>query len=63
MASRYYGVPKGKNTQTGVTEAASTNSMAFEFVVDLATSPTQEQALLALSAIEDYIISGQWPPA
>lgn len=62
MASRYYGLDKGQ-TQINVVDGLSTNSTDFEFVVDLAQSPSREMAVLALDAIKNRILAGTWPPA
>lgn len=63
MASRYYGVPRGGDNKTDVTEAASTNSKDIELVVDLTNSPSREQVLKAIEALKAYILNGNWPPA
>lgn len=65
MAARYYGVANGGGMPTEVTEAASTTSAQYEFVIanTTATGATKEQALKALEAIEYYIINDTWPPA
>lgn len=65
MAARYYGVANGGGMPTEVTEAASTTSAQYEFVIanTTAAGATKEQALKALEAIEYYIINDTWPPA
>lgn len=64
MAVRYYGVDVGATNEISVAEDSSSNSTTFEFTVNLAVTTTQLDALLALEAIENYIVSQQtWPPA
>lgn len=63
MATRYFGVNRG-GQQTDVTQGSSTTSKKVELVVDLASSLTQTEVLLAIENIANYIIaSNTWPPA
>lgn len=62
MASRYYGINKGQ-TEFAIVEGSSTNSTNIELVVNLASSPSREDVILALEKFENYIISHIWPPA
>lgn len=65
MAARYYGVPIGGSLPTNVTEASSTTSAQFEFVIanTTASGSTKEQVLRALEAIKNYVIADTYPPA
>lgn len=58
MADRFYGVSVGGDIPTDVTVAASTNSTTFEFrATHTATGATRLEALKALEAIKNYIMS------
>lgn len=65
MAARYFGVANGGGMPTEVTEALTTTSAQYEFVIanTTATGATKEQALKALEAIRNYIVRDTWPPA
>ncbi len=64
MATRRYGLSRGE-TFDQVTEAvgAAVASDSVEVTVDLASSLSKEDVLLALEKIENYITQGNWPPA
>lgn len=62
MASRYYGINRGQN-DFQIVEGSSTNSTNIELVVNLASSPSREDVILALEKFENYLISHIWPPA
>lgn len=58
----YYGVNKGKNLDTAVV-GTSTNTTDVEIVVN-ATNVTDKVALLvALEALEAFIVKSNYPPA
>lgn len=63
MAARYYGVPLGGDMKTDVTEAASTTSAAFEFVIanTTLTGSSKMAALKALEAIRQKLSEETWP--
>lgn len=65
MAARYYGVNLGGGMPSDVTEAASTTSKDFEFVIanTTLTGTSKLAALKALEAIEYYLTNDTWPPA
>jgi hypothetical protein len=64
MATRRYGISRGESIDQ-VTEAvgAATATDNIELTVDLATSLTREDVLMALKKFEAYITKGNWPPA
>lgn len=62
MAKRYYGSNRGEAT-TSISEGSSTTSKAVEVVVDLASNLTQDDVLVKLEEIRNYILKGIWPPA
>lgn len=64
MATHRYGISRGESRQQ-ITEAvgAAVSSDSVELTVDLASSLTKEDVLLALNKIEQHIINGNWPPA
>ena len=64
MATRIYGISRGESRQQiteGVGSVVAADSV--ELTVDLASSLTKEDVLLALNKIEQHIINGDWPPA
>lgn len=66
MATRIYGISKGENRGTYVTEGVGSAVAAddFEFTVDFDTnSPTRQDTINALKMILDHIQTGDWPPA
>jgi len=64
MATRRYGLSRGE-TEFQVTEGvgAAVASDSMELTIDLASSLTKEDVLLALEKFEAHIIKGNWPPA
>ena len=62
MAVRYFGIEKGFGLD-GVTEDSSSTGKTFEFTVDLADSGSRQDALLAIKALEAYVLKSIWPPA
>lgn len=64
MASRYIGLNRGNQLDGAIAEGASTNSKSIELVIDLAdTTLTKEDVVLALEALEAYIVKRAWPLA
>lgn len=64
MAKRYIGLNRGNQLDGGITEDSSTVSKSIELVIDLAdTTLTREDVLLALEALEAYLIKRTWPLA
>lgn len=64
MATRRYGLSRGEtefSVLEGVGAAVATDSI--ELTVDLASSLSKQDVLLALQAFENHIIKGKWPPA
>lgn len=64
MATRRFGISRGENF-TQVTEGvgAAVAGDSVELTVDLASSLTREDVLLALEKLEYYILQANWPPA
>ena len=64
MAKRYIGLNRGNQLDGGITEDSSTTSTSIELVIDLAdTALTREDVMLALEALEAYLIKRNWPLA
>lgn len=64
MASRYYGIDRGKQGKgSDITEDSSTTGLDVEVAVDLAASMSKQEVLLALDAIRQRIFEDTWPPA
>lgn len=64
MAKRYIGLNRGNQLDGAITEDSSTTSKSIELVIDLAdTTLTREDVMLALEAIEAYLIKRNWPLA
>ena len=64
MAKQYLGLTRGNQLNGSITEDSSTTSKSIELVVDLAdTSLTKNDLLIALEALEAYIIKRSWPLA
>lgn len=64
MATRRYGLSKGE-TEFQILEevGAAVVNNSMEFTVDLASSLTKEDVLLALEKLENHIVKYGWPPA
>lgn len=64
MATRRYGLSRGE-TEFNVTEAvgAATATDSVEVTFDLAVSLTRAEVLMALDAVKNHIIKGNFPPA
>ena len=64
MAKRYIGLNRGNQLDGAITEDASTTSKSIELVIDLADATlTREDVLMALEALEAYLIKRNWPLA
>jgi len=64
MAKRYIGLNRGNELDGGITEDSSTTSKSIELVIDLAdTALTRQDVMLALEALEAYLIKRNWPLA
>lgn len=64
MATRLYGISRGE-TEFSITEGVGSATAAdnIELTVDLAVSLTKNEILLALKALENHILKGNYPPA
>lgn len=64
MATRRYSISRGSGIGQ-VTEAvgAATVSGEVELTFDLAANLSTADLLKAMRSIEQYILSGKWPPA
>ena len=58
----YYGVNKGKNIDT-VVVGTSTNNTDVEIVVNATNVTDREALLIAMEALEGFIINYKYPPA
>lgn len=65
MATRLYGISRGENYGSVVTEGVGSATAAdnIELTVDLAVSLTKAEVVMALQRIADYITTHDWPPA
>lgn len=67
MATRLYGVSLGEANNAGnaVTEGVGSAVAAdsVEVTVDLASSLSRHDVILALERIAEHIAKGNWPPA
>lgn len=63
MADRIYGLDRGDNYQTEVSEGSSSPTKDVEIVVDLAVSLEKSEVLDLIDMIKAHIIKGNWPPA
>ena len=60
MADFFYGVSRAQLTGTnpqGVTVATSTGSTDYEFHINTTNTPTTKEAILALRAIEQFLLT------
>jgi hypothetical protein len=62
MASRFYGIDKGGNKMTDVTEGAATGTKGVEIQVDLSKVTSRIDTLQALETLKQYIISRETDP-
>lgn len=64
MAKQYIGLNRGNQLDGAITEDSSTTSKSIELVIDLAdTALTKNDVLMALEALEAYLIKRNWPLA
>lgn len=63
MADRFYGLDRGDNEFTEVTEQATSPTKDVELAIDLAVSLEKSEVLQLLDMIKNHIIKGDWPPA
>jgi hypothetical protein len=63
MADRFYGLDRGDNEFTVVTEQATSPTKDVEIAVDLAVSLEKSEVLQLIDMIKNHIIEGDWPPA
>lgn len=64
MAKQYLGLTRGNQLNGSITEDSSTTSKSIELVIDLAdTALTKNDVLIALEALEAYLIKRSWPLA
>ena len=64
MAKRYIGLNRGNELDGAITEDSSTTSKSIELVIDLAdTALTRNDVMMALEALEAYLIKRNWPLA
>ena len=64
MAKQYIGLNRGNQLDGAITEDSSTTSKSIELVIDLAdTALTREDVMMALEALEAYLIKRTWPLA
>lgn len=67
MATRIYGVSLGEANHKGdaVTEGVGSAVAAdsVEITVDLASSLSKHDVVLAIDRIKEHIVKGNWPPA
>jgi len=64
MATRLYGISRGE-TEFSITEGVGSAVAAdkIELTVDLASSLTRNDVLLALDMLKNHILSKNFPPA
>lgn len=62
MASVFFGIKRGQTTYDVTRDSSAQAGKDFEFEVDLANTPSREDAVLAMEKIQDAIIRGPWPP-
>lgn len=64
MATRRYSISKGSGiSQVVEAVGAATVSGQVELTFDLAANLSTGDLLTAIRSIEQYILSGRWPPA
>lgn len=64
MAERYYGIDRGEDGTSNITEgSSSTATLDVEVRIDLAATMSQQEVLLALDVIKQAILEDSWPPA
>jgi len=63
MADRFYGLDRGDNEFSVVTEQATSPTKDVEIAVDLAVNLEKSEVLQLIDMIKNHIIEGDWPPA
>lgn len=65
MATRRFGISRGKQNYTSVVEGvgAAVNADTVEVTIDLAGNMSRADFLRALDAISNYVMRINWPPA
>lgn len=64
MATRLYRINRGGNRPLDVTEhVGSATTANIEVTIDFDAPCTKQQAVLALQAVIERILQGNWPPA
>jgi len=63
MADRFYGLDRGDNFDTEVTEQATSPTKDVEIAIDLAVSLEKSEVVDLIERIKQHIIKGNWPPA
>ena len=63
MATRKYSLEVGKTLVDVTQGVGSAATVGVELTLDLAKVKTEEQAILAIEEIKNYIIQSNWPPA
>ena len=63
MATRKYSLEVGKTLVDVTQGVGSATTVGVELTLDLAKVKTEEQAILAIEEIKNYIIQSNWPPA
>jgi hypothetical protein len=63
MADRIYGLDRGDDIRTVVSEGSSSPTKDVEVVVDLAVGLEKSEVLRLLTIIQGHIVDGNWPPA
>jgi hypothetical protein len=63
MATRKYSLDTGKTLDSVTQGVGSATTVGVELTIDLAKVITEEQAVLAIENIKNYIIQSNWPPA
>jgi hypothetical protein len=62
MPDRFYGIDRGNQGVSKVTESASTTGLDVEVRVDL-IGMSKLEVLLALDTLKEAITQDNWPPA
>lgn len=64
MATRLYSVNRGGDRPMDVTETVGSGTTAnVEVTIDFDAPMSKQQAVLALEAVIERILQGNWPPA
>ena len=63
MADRFYGLDRGDNFDTEVTEQATSPTKDVEIAIDLAVSLEKSEVIDLIERIKMHILNDDWPPA